>query len=237
MSGALMRRSAVTTFWVAVSTLMAITALVGFWPTYFGPLVAGTLETQPLVHLHGAVFMGWIALFTVQASLASTGHIALHRKVGKVGMAYGVLLIVVGVVTTFNELANGIAAGQVEAAQRGLLAPFTNMIVFPIFFGAAIAYRRKTEIHKRFMLLATVMLLVAAVLRMPLGDPRSMPVFLSVWYAPVLIAMIYDYATRRIIHPVYVIGLVSLTIVSFRYLLIDTDLWMSIARRLSTLVS
>ncbi len=237
MSGALMRRSAVTTFWVVVSTLMAITALVGFWPTYFGPLVAGTLETQPLVHFHGAVFMAWIALFTVQASLASRGHIALHRKVGKVGMAYGVLLIVVGVVTTFNELANRIAAGAVELAHRGLLAPFTNMIVFTIFFGAAIAYRRKTEIHKRFMLLATVMLLIAAVLRMPLGDPRSMPVFLGVWLAPVLIAMIYDYATRRMVHPVYVLGLVSLTIVSFRYLLIDSDLWMSIARRLSTLVS
>jgi hypothetical protein len=111
------------------------------------------------------------------------------------------------------------------------------MIVFTIFFGAAIAYRRKTEIHKRFMLLATVMLLIAAVLRMPLGDPRSMPVFLGVWLAPVLIAMIYDYATRRMVHPVYVLGLVSLTIVSFRYLLIDSDLWMSIARRLSTLVS
>ena len=70
MKRALMQRSAVTTLWMILSGLMAITALVGFWPTYYGPLIAGTLEAQctapglaykqcfsrPIVHLHGAVF-------------------------------------------------------------------------------------------------------------------------------------------------------------------------------------
>ena len=254
MKRALMQRSTVTTFWMILSALMMITALVGFWPTYYGPLIAGTLEAQcttpglaykqcfsrPIVHLHGVVFMGWVALFTAQAFLASKGYIALHRKVGKVGIAYGILVVVVGLATTFNELANGIAEGQTEAAQSGLIAPFTNIVVFTIFFSAAIAYRRQTEIHKRFMLLATVMLLIAAVLRMPV-NPRLnlyfMPLFLSIWFAPVLLAMIYDYVTRRVIHPVYVIGLVSLTILSLRHLVSNTDLWMSIARQLSTLVS
>ena len=142
--------------------------------------------------------------------------------------------------STFNELENGIAEGQTEAAQSGLIAPFTNVVVFAIFFGAAITYRRQTEIHKRFMLLATVMLLIAAVLRMPV-NPRLnlyfMPLLLSIWFAPVLLAMIYDYVTRKVIHPVYVIGLVSLTILSLRHLVSNTDLWMSIARQLSTLVS
>ena len=233
MNNVLMRRSGVAAFWLAVSALMAITVLVGFWPTYFGPLLTGSLEKQLVVHFHGMVFMGWIVLFTTQSALASTGHIALHRKVGKAGVAYGVIIVVVGLVTTFNQLGNGIAAGQAEAAQRGLIAPFTDMIFFPIFFGAAIAYRRQTEIHKRLMLLATVMLLVAAVLRMRLG----MPAFLGIWLAPVLIAMIYDYATRRLIHPVYVIGLAALTLIAFRGQLRETDFWMSIARGLSGLVT
>ncbi len=178
--------------------------------------------------------MGWIALFTTQAVLASTGRIALHRKVGKVGIAYGVLIVIVGLATTFNQLANGIAAGEAEAAQSGLIAPFTDMIVFPIFFGMAVAYRHKPEIHKRWMLLATVMLLVAAVLRMGLG---ARYIFLSIWLAPVLIAMAYDYASRKIVHPVYVIGLVVLTLVSLRDLARETDVWMGIARGLSRLVT
>ena len=217
--------------------LMAITVLIGFWPTYFGPLIAGSLAKQPIVHFHGVVFMGWIGLFTTQAVLASTGRIALHRKVGKLGIAYGVLIVVVGLAATFNQLANGIAAGEAEATQSGLIAPFTDMIVFPMFFGLAVAYRRKPEIHKRWMLLATVMLLVAAVLRMDLGDPRPRHIFLSIWLAPVLIAMAYDYASRKIVHPVYVIGLVSLTLVSLRDLARETDIWMGIARGLSRLVT
>ena len=64
-------------------------------------------------------------------------------------LAYG--MRVVGLTATFNQLANGIAAGQVEAAQRGLITPFTGMIFFPMFFGAAIASRRRPEIHKQLM--------------------------------------------------------------------------------------
>ena len=56
------------------------------------------------------------------------------------------------------------------------------------------------------MLLASVMFLVAAVLRMRLGTHA----FLSIWLTPVFMAMIYAYASRRVIHPVYVIGLVAL---------------------------
>ena len=160
--------------------------------------------------------------------------------VWKVCRAYGILVVINGFITTFKDLANCIAEGQTEAAQSGLIAPFTNVVVFAIFFGAAITYRRQTEIHKRLMLLATVMLLIAAVLRMPVNprfNPYLMPLFFCIWFAPVLLAMTYDYATRRVIHPVYVIGLVSLTILSFRYLVSNTDLWMSIAWQLSTLVS
>ena len=237
MNRLLTRRSAVTTFWMAICAVFVSTALIGFWPTYFGPLVSGSLVKQPIVHFHGMVFMGWLALFATQAALASTGHIALHRKIGKAGIAYGVLIVVVGLTTTFNQLANGIASGQAQTAQSGLIAPFTDMIVFPIFFGLAIAYRRKPEIHKRWMLLATVMLLVAAVLRMDLGDPRPRMLFLSIWLAPVLLAIAYDYATRRLIHPVYVIGLVSLLVVSFRDTLRETDAWMGIARALSRVVT
>lgn len=140
---------------------------------------------------------------------------------------------VVGLAAAFNQLANGIAAGQVEAAQRGLITPFTDMIFFPMFFGAEIAFRRRPEIHKRLMLLATVMLLVAAVLRIRVG----MPAFLSIWLAPVFIAMIYDYASRRVIHPVYVIGLVVLTVIGFSGQLSGTDARMSIARSLPRLAS
>ena len=51
-------------------------------------------------------------------------------------------------------------------------------------------------------------LLIAAVARMAfLGTPQPDSVFLLMWQLPIYIAMVHDYATKRLIHPVYVIGL------------------------------
>ncbi len=47
------------------------------------------------IHLH-AIFMGWIAIVIVQSWLVVKGRIALHIRFGKIGMAYGVVLIVSG---------------------------------------------------------------------------------------------------------------------------------------------
>ena len=45
-------------------TLLLIAVVVrGFWPTYFGPLLTGRNVARPWVmHLHGAIFSGWMLL-------------------------------------------------------------------------------------------------------------------------------------------------------------------------------
>ena len=68
-------------------------AAAGFWPTYFGPLVAGAADKTPIVHLHAAVYVGWLAIFVTQTVLAATGRIAAHIKLGRFAIGYGVLVI------------------------------------------------------------------------------------------------------------------------------------------------
>ena len=77
--------------YVPIGLLMLAIAIVGFWPTYFSHLVNGSLDKVLVIHLHAAVFSGWLVLVIVQATLAGRGRIVLHRKIGKVGLAYGVL--------------------------------------------------------------------------------------------------------------------------------------------------
>jgi hypothetical protein len=48
--------------YIGLSVLMAIIAIVGFWPRYFGPLVRGTLVQPLLIHVHAAVFTGWLVV-------------------------------------------------------------------------------------------------------------------------------------------------------------------------------
>lgn len=224
-------------FYIGVSLLIVVMAVVGFWPTYVGPLLSGTVDKIPAIHFHAAVYAGWLAVFFAQVFFASTGRLALHRKLGRIAIYYGFALIPVGILAAFAMFASRVDAGLVEEAQRRLLAPLTDMVVFPIFFGAAVAFRRKPELHKRFMVVATTTLLVAAVGRMTfLGTPVPRPIFLLVWFLPILLGMAHDYLTRRLIHPVYVMGLAGLLILSLRGHLVETEAWLSLSGWLITLV-
>ena len=94
-------------------------------------------------------------------------------KLGRFAIGYGVLVIVVGLITAFARFALRVRAGEVAAAQAQLLGPLLDMLVFAPVFAAAVYYRRKPELHKRLMVVATTSLLIAAVGRMQfLGDPR-----------------------------------------------------------------
>ena len=225
-------------FYIGISILIALIVAMGFWPTYFGPLAGGTVDAPTVIHFHAAVFSGWVALFAAQVLFAATGQIALHRKLGTVGIWYGVAIIAVGLITAFSQFADRVEAGRLEEAQTRLLAPLTDMIVFPIFFGAAVYYRRKPEVHKRLMLVATTTLLVAASLRMSfLGEPLPRATRIFIWFSPVLLGIAYDLIAKRIVHPVYVIGLAALYVVSLRGALVESDAWLAFSGWLSTLVS
>lgn len=75
--------------------LVTLIAFTGFWPTYFGKVLAGTVSAPLIIHVHAAVFVLWLSLFIAQAVFAATGRRALHVKRGPWLMAYGVLLIAV----------------------------------------------------------------------------------------------------------------------------------------------
>jgi len=49
--------------------------------------------------------------------------------------------------------------------------------------------------------------------------------------------MIYDYLTKRIIHPVYVIGMIVLSATMLRVFAIESEAWLSIARMITRWVT
>ena len=102
------------------------------------------------------------------------------------------------------------------------------MVLFGAFFGAAVRYKSRPDIHKRLMVVATVALLFAAVGRM--GLDTSPALFELVWLSPVLAGIAHDVLTRRRVHPVYVIGLVGLFVGSLRVLLENSEVWLVIGR-------
>lgn len=197
-----------TLLYIALSGLMALTAAVGFWPTYYGPLVGLTLAQPPLIHVHAMVFTGWLALFSTQVVLAATGRIRWHLRLGRVGMAYGVVLVIVGLTTAVWRAAALPRGGQAEGL---LYVTVVDMLMFASFFGAAIWFRRRPDVHKRLMTIAATTLLVAAVGRMSFlpAPPLGLAVIFLVWSSPVWLAAAYDWRHGLGIHSVYPAGLVA----------------------------
>lgn len=195
-----------TPLYIALSGLMALIAAVGFWPTYYGPLVRLTLAQPPLIHVHAMVFTGWLALFSAQVLFAATGRIRWHLRLGRVGIAYGVVLVIVGLTTAVWRAAALPRGGQAEGL---LYVTVVDMLIFASFFGAAIWFRRRPDVHKKLMTIAATTLLVAAVGRMSFlpAPPLGLAVTFLVWSSPVLLAAAYDWRHGRSVHPVYLIGL------------------------------
>ncbi|MFT4862529.1 MAG: hypothetical protein ACI95C_001750 [Pseudohongiellaceae bacterium] len=214
-------------YYAGTCALVALIVVAGFGPSYVGAMISG-VGTPLVLHFHATVFVGWIILFTTQALLPAVGRIDLHRKLGKFGIGYAVFLVIVGLITTVNRVAFYFNDGQEARAKAFLIAPLSDMIIFPIFFTAAILYRHKPEVHKRLMLVATVMLTIAAVGRMSFL-PSSYFATIAVWLSPIYLAMIHDFYKNRIVHPAYVIGILTLAVVPLRGQLTRTDEWQSFA--------
>ena len=218
-----------TSFYVVLSIFMVAIVFAGFWPSYYGPLLQGTAERPLVVHLHGAVFIGWMALLMTQAALSWRGRVQMHRQVGRWGIAYGFLVLTMGVIVGVAAPVIHVQTGEWtrDRAAGFLLVTFGDMVLFGSLFVAAVVYRRKPEIHKRLMLGATVALLFAAIGRLQLID-RVPLVAAGVWLSPLLIGMAYDWRTRGRPHAAYVISVVWLFLGATRVLLTESAAWQPI---------
>jgi hypothetical protein len=214
--------------YVGLAVVAIAMALVGFWRTYFGPVLAGTVDKPAIIHFHAAVYVGWLAIFLTQAALAATGRVAAHMKLGRFAIGYGALVIAAGLLATFGMFVLRVRAGDVAEAQGRLIGPLLDMLAFAPVFAAAVYYRRKPELHKRLMIVATTVLLIAAVARMPFpAELRNPLVIHLVWALPILLAMAHEVRSRRRIHPIYLGGLALLVLEGplTRAAVRNTELW------------
>ena len=138
---------------------------------------------------------------------------------------------VIGLAVSFAAPVLHVRAGEwtLDRAAGFILLPLVDMVLFAGFFGAAVAYRRTPEIHKRLILAATVALAFAAVARMSFKSPL---VFLLIWLSPLFAAMAFDMFTRRRVHPVHVVNVAVLTAAFLRIFFMESEGWLRIGRAL-----
>lgn len=199
-------------FYGGMAIAMGLTVLIGFAPSYYLRLVAdgprATLSGGPftsLVHLHGALFTGWVLLFIVQTALVATHRVAVHRRLGVVGAVLAAGMVALGTSIAIATAARGGAPPGVDPLAF-LAIPIFDMVLFATFVTAALVMRRDKEAHKRLMLLAYISIIVAAVARLPGVLPMGPLAFFGFGYLFVVVAAIYDLASRRRVHKAYLWG-------------------------------
>jgi hypothetical protein len=60
-----------------------------------------------------------------------------------------------------------------------------------------------------------------------LGKPVPMAQLLLVWASPIYLAMLWDWFTRRLVHPVYVIGIAAMVTMRLAIPLRDATAWLT----------
>jgi hypothetical protein len=191
-------------FFSGIAVAAAVAIFVGFAPTYFLKAF-GTPALSPLLHAHGFAFTSWIALLIVQTLLVAARRTDLHRSLGVVGGVLAVAMTVLAYLVTIDAARRGSTIPELTP-QAFMVIPFATVLVFPSLVGAALVLRRRSDFHKRLMLVATTELLSAGVARLPAVGASGPLGFFAATDLFVVALAVYDLLTLRRIHPATLCG-------------------------------
>jgi hypothetical protein len=210
--------------WGAVAALLVV--LVGFARTYYLKAFFDDRALSTLVHAHGFVMTLWFSTLLVQVLLVEKGNVRLHRKLGVFGVFVAVLVLIVGTTTAIVAARNGTSPGPPPLVF--LAIPLGDMLVFATLVTLAVAYRKRGDFHKRYMLLASLGILTAAIARLPL--PGGLPAFFGITDLIIIGFVLTDTFSQRRLHPAFAIGLaIVIASQAARFLIAGTQEWLRFA--------
>jgi hypothetical protein len=215
--------------------MVAIAAVAaGFSTTYFIPIASGTFAGPPVAHVHGLLFMTWIAMMLLQPMLVRQRRSGLHRKLGLIALPLAVAMAISGLGVGVFAVSRDLVAGVGDLAYSQLIGVVAAMIIFVLYVSIAVAARKKPDWHKRMMLLATIAVLWPAWFRfrhfLPFVPHPDIILSVVVSDSLVLVAMVRDRLKFGQIHPAYLIfGLLLIAEHVWEVLFFDTSTWRAAA--------
>lgn len=187
-------------FFPVMVVLLMATVVLGFARTYY---LAGVFQAplaSRVLHVHGMIFTAWMLLLLVQATLVSARRTDIHKRLGIAGFFLAGLIVVFGVVAAADSLAR-----QGSRAARPILSfsitPFTDMLMFAVLAGWALRERSNPSAHKRLILLATIVMMRAAIFRWPFAfvyHNQIRAILVSYIFIAILVG--YDMWSMRRLH-------------------------------------
>ena len=222
-------------FYLLMGLVGLLAIFIGFSKPFIIPISLQRFKAPASIYIHAAFSFAWVFLFTIQAFLIQSKNYKVHMNLGILGV-----LISVGTSVTLIPVAKFIIvrdlkAGLGETAYSNSVGLLTTGIIFLLLVGFGLYYRKKIQLHKRLLLLATIVLLWPAWFRFrhffP-GVPRP-----DIWFGLVLadslivISWFWDKVINKRIHPALLYcGIAIIMEQTFEVFLYDSNLWRVIGK-------
>lgn len=193
-------------FYIVMAVLGLSAVLVGFSTTYIAPMARRTFNGPAIVHVHGVLALSWILLFGVQSLLVRQGETKVHMRIGVVALPIAIGVLVSGIlVARWTVIRDLPSAGQL--ALSSIVGTFTSLTMFAGLVVWALLLRRRSDWHKRLLLLATIVVWWPAFFRwrhvFPAVDRPDLVYGLLIPDFPMLIAAVRDRVLFGQVHPVW----------------------------------
>ncbi len=140
--------------------------ILGFYKQYFAlfPHFDNTINT--LVQVHASALLTWVGLLIIQPFLIRYSRFKVHRLLGKFSYFLVPLIIVTSVGVINKQYHEGIVQKMTKIESlKTLFIPFTEIVLFSIFYLLAIRNRRKVAFHMRYMICTSVILIIPSLTR------------------------------------------------------------------------
>lgn len=193
-----------------MSLVMAGLVVWGFSRTVDASLFHANPRRPLLLWMHGAAFSTWIVFFIAQSALVRVRKVSWHRLLGWFGAGLATLMVGLGltvavVMTRFDVLV--LHQSDVDAF---LSVPFYDMIAFGTMIALAIYWRKRPEVHRRLVFIATCGLMDAAIGRFDFWFNHS--IFYVGLDLLIVLGVLRDVAVNGRVHKVYLYALPALII-------------------------
>ena len=215
-------------FYVVAGSVMLIATIVGFrlFLAHGKGFGGGEITRQivPLVVIHGLAMFSWVILFLVQSIFILSGNRRLHMRIGVAGAVLAGTMVILGSVAAISSVHFNPESYQPLGGARFFLATMIGeMLSFGTLVAIAVVYRRRPDIHRPMMLLASLMIISGSLGRCPyISDFAIKPPLYVLGPALVLGAffLVLQWGMIRTVSRWYALGYSAIVIASFIFVMV-----------------
>jgi uncharacterized membrane protein SirB2 len=197
-------------FFLIASIVMTALILAGFLTLFLRGI--STFAAPWPVHVHAVAFMAWVGFFILQVTLATTGRVHLHKRLGWIGAVLMPVLLILGALILFRMMRNA-AVPPFSTYAYFMTMNVMALVAFAVLSIAAIQMRKKTRWHRRLMFCGMAALVVTPFNRLTpdavLAQSMSLIPAIAILFFP-LAGIASDWLRDRRVHPAWWWGLVAL---------------------------